>query len=452
MKFKRALVLLLFIIGCARQGAITSFERKPLPSFDLPTVDEVRLDNGLTCFLLEDHSLPIVNVQVITRAGSIFEDPHQAGLAELTGRLMRTGGTGSFTATAFDQEIDTYGFQLSHDVGREASVAHLKALSSELEKALSLMMEMLFAPRFDVQRLAIARDKLLEDLRRENDEPARVADRTFTMLVYGEQSPWASRPTPQSLKSLRAADLRQFHSRYFVPQNMILAVAGDFQRDDVQRLLIQMLRGVQNDPVQFTSLAPVRHAFAAEEQLIRRPLTQSYIRMGHLGIKRDNPDKFAITVMNHILGASDFKSRLMEDIRTKRGLAYGISSNFSAGLDYGLFEVQVATKAASTALVVKLIRDHLEAMARGEGVAEEEVAFARRTILSRQIFLFDQPFEIVSRRALYRFMGYPDDYWLISQRKIQEVDVADVKRVAQQYLHPAALKLVIVGPNNNGNH
>ena len=179
---------------------------------------------------------------------------------------------------------------------------------------------------------------------------------------------------------------------------------------------------------------------------IERPITQAVVRMGHLGIKRDNPDKFDLLLMNEVLGGGEFKSRLMADIRTKRGLVYGVWSNVSPGKDYGLFTVGLATKANQVDEAMDLVRKHIERIMKPGDIEKAEFDYAKKSILSSLIFEFDRAFKVVDGRARFYFYGYPDDYWRIYRDRIVAANIGDLTRVADKYLHPDALRSVIVGP------
>ncbi len=428
------------------KAEIERMEKVPMPKFTEPTVDTGVLENGLRYYLLEDHQLPVIQLNIITKTGSIYEPADKVGLAWLLGTALRTGGTKNLAPEDVDRAFDNMAAAVGVGIGQEMGDGSIKILSKDKEKAFSLFFDLLFAPRFEPKRVDLGKIKIIEALKRENDYPEQVVVREFRKLVYGDASPWARRPSNESVKALKIDDLKKFHEKYFVPSNMIVAAAGDFDKAAFIELLKKFTGNVANHDVQFPEVAPVDLNFVNQERKIARPLTQSYIEAGHLGIKRHNPDKYALEIMDTILGAADFKSRLMSDIRSDRGLAYTISSDFGWGTDYGLFDVYVATKAKSGAEVINLIRGHLERMKEKGDVTASELDFAKRSVLNRLIFEFDNSFKIVTQRARYRFFGYPDDYWHIYRDAIEKVTIDDVKRVAREYLHPDGLSIAIVGP------
>jgi len=228
---------------------------------------------------------------------------------------------------------------------------------------------------------------------------------------------------------------------------MMLAVSGDFHEEEVVDMLQRYFDRLPafSEAEALPQPAPLELAFQAETKHLARPLTQSFIRMGHLGIKRSNPDKYALLLLNYILGGGGFSSRLMADIRVKRGLAYGISSEFSPQTDYGDFTISVATKSSSTNEVIERVKQHLEVIVE-EGVTEHELALAKDALLNQLIFAFDAPEKIVKHEVIYAFYGYPKNYLEIYKDEIGKVTTEKIKKVAEKYLHPEALKILILGP------
>ncbi|MBI4126178.1 MAG: insulinase family protein [Deltaproteobacteria bacterium] len=451
---KRYLLMTLIILifaGPSYAGVsspLPALEKTPLPSVEPPNIRAINLPQGLTCYLLIDRELPIAEITFLIRAGGINDPFPKRGLAAMTAELVLQGGTTSLSPDEVERQLDALGARLTVDVSREMTVANFKILSSKLDEGLHLFLDMLFSPRFSPDRLLVVQKKFLESLKREEDDPETLADTRFVQLVYGKESPWGWRADRHSLKRITRADMVAFHQRHFIPANMIVAASGDVTRKHLVDALTSWISKVSVvDPHPLT-LPKVDLQFREQEQWIERPLTQSAIRLGHLGIARHNPDKFAVMVMNDILGGLPFKSRLMEDIRTERGLAYGISSDFTPGRDAGLFVVRVSTKSQSTREVIDLVRSHLRRLVETGDVTPEELAFAKRAELNRFIFSFDRPSKAVTQQALFHFYGYPDDYWETYRQGIQAVTIDDIRRVARTYIHPEGLSLVVVGKRN----
>ncbi len=452
---KRMSVALLVIMAVAATGCsggklsrktLDQLQTKPLPAFTPPKVREVGLASGARLFLLEDHELPIVNVSVMARAGTVYEPGDEIGLATLTAMLLEDGGTRSMSPDQVDILIDDTAARMSFDAGKESITASLKVLSEELPKTLPLFMDLLLRPGYAADRLQVNRMKFIDQLKRDEDDPETVAERDFGMLVYGDTSPWARWPTPDGVRTITLDAVRSYGARFVRPNNLLIAAAGDFKADDFIAAIEKLLAGVTNEKVELPAVPPVVKEFTPGEEFVRRDLNQAFIYLGHLGIKRHNPDKYALQVMNTVLGGGSFKSRLTEDIRVSKGLAYSVWSHFGWGTDYGLFRIYAATKADNADEVIKLIRAQVDELAQTGEVSEEEFRFAKDVVLNGLIFEFENPFKIAYSQALYHFYGYPPDYWTIYRDSIKRVTRADIKRVAHEYLHPHALKTLVVGP------
>jgi predicted Zn-dependent peptidase len=360
--------------------------------------------------------------------------------------VLRDGGVKGLTPAALDKKIDGLGLTLTSSIDRETGSVNLKSLSKVFPEAFKLFAAVLFQPSFADERLQISKAKLLEEIRRIENKPSSVASYKFSQMLYGEKSPWARRPSAQSVSKITRSDLQGFHQRYFVPSNMMIAISGDFNSQQVLALLKEYTKDYKLQTIIFPPLDPVKFTLLPQIKHIKKDTNQSFIRVGHFGIKRDNPDRFAIAVMNMILGGNNFTSRLMHEIRVEKGLSYGVSSSFHGATDYGLFEVATATKLSSTEEVLDIIKENVASLTLDAKIIQEELDFAKRSTLNRLVFQFDQPAKVLAQRLFYRFYDRPDDYWKVYKHEIERVSLQDVQRVAKTYLHPENLSILVVGP------
>ena len=444
--FTMCLMFLFAIIAHADSSFLSEYEKDPLPKLKVPNVKTNVLKNGVRCFLMEDHTLPIVKIAIAIRVGRIYDPSDKVGLAALVGMTMRSGGTADLTPFEFDTAVDSLGANLSSAIGSEMGTASLKVLSEDLEENLSLLIDMVFKPRFDEKRFNVSRHKLAEALRRERDDPPSYASRLYRQLVYGENSPWARIPKMEKLPEITVDDARAFHKKYFKTNNMMIAAAGDFDSGKLLRLIEHLTENAPKGDIVFPMVKQVDVSFKPEVRKMDMPLTQAYIRMGHLGVRRHNPDWFSIYVMGYILGASNFKSRLMEDIRTKRGMAYSISGGVSQGTDRGLFVVNLSTSLENESKAIELVREHIMRLWKDGDITDDELEFAKSSMLSGMIFEIDSPYKVVTSRIRFHFYDYPDDYWLVAYDGVEAVSKEDINRVARKYLHPDSLKVLMLGP------
>lgn len=450
-------ILLAFTAGCgtmqggaAKTGAPQAQQLAqprnmsfPPLNFKLPKSDRVQLKNGMIVYLLQDRELPIVNLTAYLNAGSIFEPKEKVGLAALTGAVLRSGGTLKTPPEQLDRELEFMASSIESAINSDHAGVSFSTLSVNLDKTLALFAEILKEPAFDPARVEIAKSHAFEGIRRQNDDPKEIAGRELARAIYGNH-PLGRIPTIATVKAVTREDMVEFQKRYFYPANMILAVSGDFDREK----LLQSLETLFADwPNRTASLPPVPKP---SEELppavlhVQKDVNQSVIRMGHLGIDKNNPDLYAIKVMDYILGGG-FTSRLTQEIRSNQGLAYNVDSYFEVGRRFkGSFVAETETKSESTAKAITLLNSIITGMTQAE-VSDQELKLAKDSIINSFIFGFERSSAVVNQQARLEFYGYPEGYLENYRDNIARVTRADVLRVARKYLRPEAMKLVVVG-------
>ncbi len=433
----------------ANDDHLKRYESGKLPSPTQPNVDTFKLDNGIVGYLVSDRSLPFVMVSVTAKAGDIYDPSDKVGLTTLTAMTMRTGGAGDLSPEKFDAAVDNIGSTLSISSSAETTVATLKVLTDDLKEGLGLLSDMLYAPKFDALRASTAKSKLLESILRDKDDPQVYSRILFLEEIYGDNSPWARVPTKASIDAIKLNDMELLAQRLFSAPNILIAVSGDVDVKGFTAVANAAFSRAKKDAVSWPDVPKVSLEFKPSEKIVKGPKSQSYVRMGHLGVRRHNPDWFALNVLATILGGGNFKSRLMEDLRTKRGLVYSIGAGFTQGRDYGVFSVRFSTPQAKADEAISLAKNHVSEMATGGDVGEVEFDFAKRSLLASAIFDMASPSAIALDRVNFEIFGYPPDYWVYSYRALQNVTRADVMNAAKKYLHPDGLKVLVLGANQN---
>lgn len=403
------------------------------------------LPNGMTLYLIEDHELPLFNAMAYIKTGSIYDPADKAGLAQLTGTVMRTGGTTERTGDELDAALEFVGGTVETSIDTEYGTASVSTLQKDADTGLEILAGVLRRPAFRQDKLELAKQQMAEAIRRKNDEPSEIAERLFTQTIYGADSPWAREPTLAGLAKITRQDLVDFHARYFAPNNIILAVAGDMSTDAMEEHIRRWFGDWQSHPVELPEVAPVPDKVAPGVYLAPKETNQANIRMGHVGIRRHLSEQYAVRVMNYILGTGGFSSRLMSEVRTNRGLAYSVWGYLGQGTDRGLFEMGAETKVETTGDAVAAMRQTLNTLVR-EPVSEAELAAAKEAMINSFIFQYQSRFQIVSQRAMLDMLGYPPDYLATYPQRIAAVTTTDVQHAAQQFLHPDSLVILVVGP------
>ncbi|MBI1748905.1 MAG: insulinase family protein [Acidobacteria bacterium] len=404
------------------------------------------LSNGVVAYLVEDHDLPLVNLSLIVRAGRYLAPVGKEGLAALTGSQIRAGGTATKTAEVFDEAADFLAAQISASVGDTQGGAALNCLSKDIDEGLKLFFDMLKNPGFQADRLALAKSQILQEMERRNDETPGIESREWNRLMQGEQHFSTKPSTKASIDSITRADLQAFHKAYFHPGNFIFAVSGDFKTTEMKRKLETFLQGweIGKTPVPEIpkpTATPVPGVYAVHKV----DVNQGRVTLGHIGSMRDNPDAYALTMMNDILGGGGFTSRITSRVRSDEGLAYDAGSAFGLGVYYpGVFRASFQSKSPTCAQAIDIVLQEINRI-RTEKVSPAELETAINNAIEIFPRYFSSAAKIAGTFAADEFTARPAGYWDTYRDKIKAVTAEEVLRVAQKYLQPDKLAILIVG-------
>lgn len=429
------------------RDAALELEIPPL-EFEQPEVQVRTVDGDVPVFYLEDRNLPLVDVYARFRGGYALWDREYYGVGTALPSLLRTGGTRTLPPDSVDRRIDFYALSMSFGGGGESSSARVGTLTEHLDEAVELWGEMLRAPRFDSAELEIWRGRTLESVRRRRDRPVSLAYSRFNRLLFGDH-PTGWELTAEDLAQERVTPerLEWLHSRIFCRENLVLGVAGDVAWTRAETLLEEMLEGWPSCPEPLPEPRPTDPRREGGVFLIPRDLSQSTVVMAEPGGVRtgDRPDYFASRIGNSILGGSGFTSRLVSRVRTELGLAYSVSSLWTAPLnDEGIVGAVTRTRAPATVSAVRSILRVMEDL-RTQPPEPEEVELAVDRVVNGFVFNFEDAGRMVSRRMAYEIQDLPGDWLERYVEGIQAVDPTDVHRVVREQLHPDSMTILVVG-------
>jgi len=448
---KRLFVSICFLVtmsatlAAADQPAVNPRTMKfPELNFQIPKAERVVLDCGMPVYLLRDTELPIINMTAMIRTGSVYEPAAKAGLSGVVGEVMRSGGAGGVAPEAMDDELEFMASAVESGIGSDMGTVSLTALKKNFNRTLQIFGAVLLRPDFSEKRLEIARKHVIEGLRRQNDDPKEIAGREINRAIYAGH-PLGEITTFESISSITRQDLVDYHRRFFRLDNMILAVSGDFDRTELLKELNSTFKSEKNrSALTLPEVPQPQQLYQGEVLYGKKDVNQTVIRMGHLGLSKDNPDIYAVRLLDYILGGS-FTSRLTMEIRTNQGLAYSVGSHFDIGRRFtGSFVAETETKAESTVKAINLMKKIIAELTK-EPVSDGELNAAREYLINSFMFGFTSPASIVSQRARLEYYSYPDGYLEQYRDNIAKVTKAEILNAARKYLHPDAFKLVIVG-------
>lgn len=419
----------------------------PPVEFSPPEPARVVLDNGMVVYLLEDHELPLVSVSAVIRTGGWLEPADKVGVAALTGSVMRTGGGGGMTAEQIDDELEQFAIDINMSIGRQSGSASVDVLRKDLERGLKIFAGLLRQPAFEAPRVELAKLQTIEGIRRRQDSPGSIVGREFLKQLYGPEHPSARESTIESIKGIDREDLVEFHRRTIHPNGIILGVTGDFKQAEMIALLRATFGDWKKGDVPELKIADVRDTGGPSiVRFVNKETSQTHLRIGHLTIKEDDPDYVPLAIANDILGGSSFRSRLFNDVRTKRGLAYSVGSRLNVGMhDQGVWLMRAETKLPSTQEVISRFVANLERM-RTELVTDEELAEAKEAYVNSFVFSFASPSAIVGRFVELEYDGLPKDFLQQLRARVVALKKEDILRAAKKHFHPDRLTIVAVGP------
>jgi predicted Zn-dependent peptidase len=425
---------------------IDDLKYPPLNKFDIPEPDRYVLDNGMTVYLLEDHTLPKINLSAtINRCGSYLEPATKIGLAEIAGNVMRTGGTTSKTGDQIDAELEAIGAFVETNIGSVSGSAGANSLSEYKETIIATLADVLRNPVFDQDKIDLAKNTFRSAISRRNDEPMDILVREFRKVIFGAESPYARQEEYATIEAISQDDLKAFHKKFVQPNNIQIAVWGDFDSQEMLNLIKDHFGDWAQGTVEIPAPPEVEYAFSPSVNYAEKEdVNQSSILVGHLGGMMGDPDYAATIVMNAVLGGS-FGSRLTDNVRTKMGLAYSAEGRFSFGYDYpGWFYAFAATKLESTVKAIREINRVIASM-QTDPPTEDEMIRAKNGWLNSLVFRFDTKGEVINRMMTYDYYGLPRDYLQQLKEQVENVTPEDVVEVAKRKLHPEALNILVVG-------
>ena len=413
---------------------------KPL-SFTPPRAERTTLDNGLVLYILEDHELPLVKITAVIRTGSMFDPPEKEGLAELTGKVIRTGGIEGMTGSAIDETLESMAAILRATINRDSGVFSLSVLRNDSEKGLELFSRILMTPVFETEKLTLAKELKIEELRRIPDDPQKLAFREFGRLIH-EGSPRGRLVTANSINRIQRDDLIRFHRRFYQPKGVMISISGDIDRKEAETLVNRYFGNWQPSEEKVDP-PPLPHPKEGRMYILPKDLPQSVVIFGWLAPAKKSAQFFPLEIVDFIVGSGGFRSRIFQEIRTNRGLAYSTGSFYTAKSDYGLFGAYALTKSESTIEVISLLRGIIKDIGK-KPVLPKELEMTKSSILNSFIFSFTSANQIALQQLMIEYEGLPEDYLITYRNNINNVMREDVRQAAARHLDPQKAIILVI--------
>jgi zinc protease len=414
-------------------------------SFEPPDSAAYRhqLPDGTAVYLAESHEFPLVSLSLTFKGGASLDPPELPGLAAMTARLVREGGTSDRQPGEVDDSLDFLATEVSVAAGDTFTTASMNCLTSTFDESLAIFVDMLRSPGFDPNRLETAKARLLETLKQRNDDASTILAREWRRLLYGDHFE-AREPTGASVSAISDASLADLHARLFHPGNVIVSVSGDFDPDT---MLAALAKAFEGWPRGERAPDPTAPTAVLEPGLYHVPkaIPQGKVAIGRRSIERDDPDAIPLMLVNDILGGGGFTSRIMQQVRSNEGLAYSAASRVTPKVDYpGEFRAGFESKNPTVALATKIVLDQIR-LIREELVTEEELETARQSLIETFPRQFESKPQMLRVFVNDEWTGRPKDFWRSFRERVRQVDREEIRRVAREHLDPATMAILVVG-------
>lgn len=446
-----AVSLVLIISACTGSSQTTQTSERPedlvypeLNPIQIAEVHEFEY-NGITFYLVEDNEVPLINMNTIIKAGSWMQPMDKIGLTSITGEVMRSGGTVNFPADELNELLESRAASMETSFGLTSGNARMSVLKEDFDELLPVFIELLTSPAFPEDKLDLAKTQRRSAISRRNDSPAGIAGREFQNLIYGRQTVFSNTLEYDHLNNIELDDLKAFHQSAVNANNLLVGIVGDFSVDEIRPLLEEAFGQIeQGEPNEF-DFPEIDYTFESTINFIPRDdMNQSIIRMGHIGGLRDNPDYAALQVMNQVLSGG-FSGRLMQEVRTRLGLAYSVGGSYGSSVLYeGQFFSGLSTAGETTAQAIEATMGEIRRL-QDELVPQSELDDTRERFLNSLVFRNESRSAALNQQINNAYLGLPFDAFEQYVEEVRKVTPEDIQRVAREYLRPDAMHILVVG-------
>ncbi|MDX1619058.1 MAG: pitrilysin family protein [Balneolaceae bacterium] len=448
MKKRTALTVLILCLGLSSiygQKRYDELSYPELNEFQRPEVETFTTDNGIRFFLVEDTELPLIDLTVRIRTGGVLVPNDKAGLASITGAVIRSGGSEQYPADTLNQILENRAASMETGISFTSGSASMNVLKEDFDRLLPVFIDLLRNPAFPEEKIELEKKQRKSGISRRNDNQQQIGFREFERLIYGKNSVYGRLTQYETVNNITRGDIVDFHRRYFRGENMLVGVVGDFRAREMRKKLRRAFGEIPAGTANELDFPEVDYRFESTINLIDKPdVNQSFVLMGHIGGMRDNPDYPKVQVMNEVLSGG-FTGRLFKVVRTDLGLAYAVFGSYGMNSFYpGQFYSGVMTKSSTTAEAIDAIIEQIKRL-QNEPIRPEELEIVKDQYLNSMVFRFDSYEEVLGRRLSNEYRGLPPDAFDIFIEGVRATTIEDVQAMAKKYLRPDQMQILVVG-------
>lgn len=450
-------VIALMLTACATQEMASdqnvrseavnpeSLDYPELNSYNVPDIETFELDNGIKFYLVEDKEVPLINLNMIVRAGSFMVPDDKYGMASVMTSAMRNGGSEAYPENELNQLLEDKAARIEFGMGFTNGSANLNALKDDFNDLLPVLADVMMNPLMPQEKIDLAITQRRSAIARRNEDAQQIGFREFGKLIYGEESLQGRQVEHWTLDSITREDLLAFHSQAFTGENMMIGLVGDFDTEEMKSTLEEVFSTIPAGEQNELSFPEVDYEFDSSIYFVdKEDVNQSVILMGHIGGLRDNPDYAALQAMNEVLSGG-FSGRLFQNVRSDQGLAYAVFGAYGSSALYpGQFYAGVFTQSSSTAEAIEAVRQEMVKL-QEETVSQQELNDTRESILNSLVFRNDSRRSVLSQRMSNEYLGLPQDAFDQYIEELRTLTPEDIQRVAREYMRPDQMRILVVG-------
>ncbi len=430
-------------------GDHKQIQKPPLPAFKPQQPKRVALPNGMVIFLQEDHELPLIDGIAHVRGGSREEPAEKVGLTSIYGQAWRTGGTKTRTGDELDEFLESRAARVEASGDADSTNLSFSTLKGDFDAVFEVFLDVLRSPEFREDKIELAKTQENTAISRRNDSFTGISSREGAKLAYGAANPYARHTEYASVAAVKRDDLLNWHKERVHPNNIILGIIGDFDSAAMEAKLKKSFASWPKGPAAAAAKVEFQRPKPGVYFIQKDDVNQSAIRMVDLGIQRNDPDYYAVEVLNEVFGGG-FSARLFSNIRSKKGLAYAVGGGVGSSFDHpGVLQLVMTTKSGTTAESIDALYQEVDDILGPKPATADELQRAKESILNSFVFRFDSKQKILNEQMLYEFYGYPADFLERYRTSIEKVTVEQVQQMAHKYLHKDRLAVLVVGKSED---
>lgn len=439
-------LLLLFVTSLSlAQKRFDELEYPEINEFTQPDVETFTLDNGIEFYLVEDNELPLIDMTVFVRTGGVLVPNDKAGLASITGTVIRSGGSENYPADSLNTLLENKAASMETSIGFSSGSASMNVLKEDFDQLLPVFIDLLTNPVLPEDKIELAKTQMKTGISRRNDDPQQIAFREYQRLIYGQDSVYGRNTEYETVSNIFREDIVNFHKEHFTGQNMMIGLVGDFDAEEIESKLRDAFASIPSGSETELDFPEVDYSFGSSINFINKSdVNQSVVLLGHVGGLRDNPDYAKLQVMNEVLSGG-FSGRLFQKVRTDMGLAYSVFGQYGMNTFYpGVFYAGVMTKSSTTAEAIDAIIAEIERL-QNEPITEKELQDTKEQFLNSLVFRYDSYDKVLSERLSNEYRGLSPDAFDEYVEGVRNTTIEDVQRVAREYLKPEQVEILVVG-------